>query len=250
MRGGANTGRFHKKRVPDYIRGMNIALWLERAGKSHGELPAVALGARMVLDYGTLAERAARLAGALRGTLKLEAGDRVAIAARNCVEYVEAMFGIWHAGLAAVPTNAKLHGAELGYIIEHSGARLCLASPGLDAEIAPFAPAGLERLIALGSREYEGLFAADAMPVAERGPKRSSARIASSSYIGAPPKISVRRCLGSQSDFASTSRFTMVGAANIELPGQWPMSAKISLGSKPPDCGTTFTASRATCAII
>ena len=49
--------------------------------------------------------------------------------------------------LAAVPANAKLHGAELGYILEHSGARVCFASPGLDAEIAPHAPASLERLI-------------------------------------------------------------------------------------------------------
>ena len=49
--------------------------------------------------------------------------------------------------LAAVPANAKLHGAELGYILEHSGARVCFASRGLDGEIAPHAPTSLERLI-------------------------------------------------------------------------------------------------------
>ena len=43
-------------------------------------------------------------------------------------------------GFAAVPANAKLHGAELGYILEHSGARVCFASDGLDGEIAPHAP--------------------------------------------------------------------------------------------------------------
>jgi long-chain acyl-CoA synthetase len=149
---------------------MNIALWLERAGKSHPGLPAVALGARIVLDYGSLAGPAARLAGALREVLKLETGDRVAIAARNCVEYVEAMFGVWHAGLAAVPANAKLHGAELGFILEHSGAKLCFASKGLDAEIAPFAPKTLERLIAIGSADYERLFAADVIPAVECAP--------------------------------------------------------------------------------
>ncbi len=149
---------------------MNIALWLERAGKSHAGLPAVARGDRVALDYGALASRAARLAGALRSTLKLEAGDRVAIVAKNCAEYVEAMFGVWHAGLAAVPANAKLHGAELGYIIEHSGARLCLTSEGLDAEIAPFAPKTLERLIAIRGAEYERLFAADAIEAVPRAP--------------------------------------------------------------------------------
>ena len=32
------------------------------------------------------------------------------IVAKNCPEYVEMLYGIWHAGLAAVPANAKLHG--------------------------------------------------------------------------------------------------------------------------------------------
>src|SRR6185295_16568722 len=104
---------------------MNIALWLERAGKSHAGLPAAALGEHVVLDYGALATRVARLAGALRTTCRLDASDRVAIVAKNCVQYLEALYGIWHAGLAAVPANAKLHGAELGYILQHSDARVC-----------------------------------------------------------------------------------------------------------------------------
>ena len=102
---------------------------------SHG-IAGVAHGPRAVLSYGALAERSARLAGALRERCRLAPGDRVAIAARNCVEYVEILYAVWHAGAAAVPVNAKLHGAELGYILEHSGARMCFASPGLDGEIA------------------------------------------------------------------------------------------------------------------
>jgi long-chain acyl-CoA synthetase len=147
---------------------MNIALWLERAGKSHPSRPAAALGERVVLDYGALAARAARLAGALRTTCKLAAGDRVAIVAKNCVAYVEVLYGIWHAGLAAVPANAKLHGAELGYILEHSGARVCLVSDGLDAAVAPFAPKSLERLIVIGSEAYERLLAVDAIAAVPR----------------------------------------------------------------------------------
>ena len=134
-------------------------------GLSHPGAPAVGQGPRVAQSYGALAERAARLAGALRA-LGLAPGDRVAIAAKNCVEYVEMMFGIWHAGLAAVPANAKLHGRELGYILEHSGARVCFASTGLDEELAPHAPASLERLIVVGSAAYEKLFSAD--PAASR----------------------------------------------------------------------------------
>jgi long-chain acyl-CoA synthetase len=147
---------------------MNIALWLQRSGRSHGDMPAAALGTRVVARYRDLAARAARLAGALRTRFKLAPGDRVAVVAKNSPAYLELLFGIWHAGLAAVPANAKLHGAELGYILEHSGTRVCFASAGLDSEIAPHAPASLEHLIAIGSADYETLFAADAVDVAPR----------------------------------------------------------------------------------
>jgi len=147
---------------------MNLALWLERAGRSDPGRPAVGHGERVVMSYGDLAGRAARLAGALRGRCDLNAGDRVVIAAKNSPDYVVLMYGVWHAGLAAVPANAKLHGRELGYILEHSGARLCFASPGIDSEIAPHAPPSLERLITIGSAEYEQLFAADPIPATPR----------------------------------------------------------------------------------
>src|SRR6201987_1265520 len=140
---------------------MNLAIWLVRAGLSHGGRPALGYGSRVVRSYDKVAERAARLAAGLRDRFDLRPGERVAIAAKNTPDYLELMFGIWHAGLAAVPANAKLHGRELGYILEHSGTRVCFASPGLDSEIAPHAPATLERLIVVGSRDYEALFAAD-----------------------------------------------------------------------------------------
>ena len=142
---------------------MNLALWLERAGLSHCDLPALGLGKRVLRNYRDTAGRAARLAASLQG-MGLRPGDRVAIIAKNCPDYLELMFGIWHAGLAAVPANAKLHGRELGYILDHSGARVCFISNELDAEMASHAPASLERMIPIGSRDYDALFTAD--PVA------------------------------------------------------------------------------------
>src|SRR3954465_1193624 len=146
---------------------MNLALFLERAGRDDPRRPALGFGARVLRDYGDMAGRVARLAGALPSG-GLNPGDRVAIVAKNSPNYVEVLYAIWHAGLAAVPANAKLHGAELGYILEHSGVRVCFASAGLDGEIAPHAPASLERLIVIGSRDYEALFSADATGVAPR----------------------------------------------------------------------------------
>jgi long-chain acyl-CoA synthetase len=118
-------------------------------------------------SYAEVAGRVARLAGALRD-FGLEPGERVAIAATNSPDYLEVLYAIWHAGLAAVPANAKLHGAELGYILEQSGARVCFTSEGLDGEIAPHAPQSLERVIVVGSPEYGKLFAADPVAVVAR----------------------------------------------------------------------------------
>jgi long-chain acyl-CoA synthetase len=147
---------------------MNLALWLYRAGLSHAERPAAATGTRVVATYGQLAMRAARLAGALREGFKLAPGERVAIAAKNTPDYIALLYGIWHAGLVAVPANAKLHGAELAYILEQSGARVCFASPGIDSEIAAHAPKSLQRLIAIGSADYVSLFTADPIAVVPR----------------------------------------------------------------------------------
>ena len=147
---------------------MNLALWLQRAGSSHGSMPAAASGTRVVMTYGDLAMRAARLAGALRDRFKLKPGERVAIVAKNTPDYVALLYGIWHAGLAAVPANAKLHGSELGYILEQSGALVCFASKGIDTDIAPHAPKTLEHLITIGSADYEPLFSADAIDVVPR----------------------------------------------------------------------------------
>ena len=149
---------------------MNVALWLARSGFGHAAMPAAAIGTRVVMNYGELASRAARLAGSLRDRLHLKPGDRVAIVAKNSIDYLALLYGIWHAGLAAVPANAKLHGAELGYILEHSGARVCFASNGVDAEIAAHAPKNLERLISIGAADYQALFTADPIDIVPRAP--------------------------------------------------------------------------------
>ena len=76
---------------------MNLALWLERAGRSHPQMPAVGYGKKIVFDYGALALRTAKIAGALR-TAGIKPGDRVAIASKNHTDYLALLFGIWHAG--------------------------------------------------------------------------------------------------------------------------------------------------------
>ncbi len=104
---------------------MNIATLLDAAARRLPEAGAIALGRRTVLTYGNLALRVARLSSGLRLRLGLERGDRVALYMQNCVEYFEVLFAIWHAGLVAVPVNAKLHPRELRWILEDCGAKAC-----------------------------------------------------------------------------------------------------------------------------
>jgi len=139
---------------------VNIASDLHAAAQRDPARIAVASGDAAFARYDELASLVARLAGGLRA-LGLKTGDRVAVIAKNVPHYVEALYAIWHAGLVAVPANAKLHGAELGYILDHSSARVCFVSPGLDADIAPHAPVTLERMIVLGGADYGRLLAAD-----------------------------------------------------------------------------------------
>ena len=113
---------------------MNIAAWLERSATLHGTNPALLLGAEIRADYASFHRRAAALAGALaaRG---ITPGDRVAIWAKNTPDYLIALYGIWIAGAAAVPVNARLHPREADWILANSGARLAFASADLAAHV-------------------------------------------------------------------------------------------------------------------
>ena len=91
---------------------MNLAAWVEKWGRAAPDRPAIACGGATHSTYRQWAARARVLAGNLRALCKPD--DRVAIAMTNRPEFLEALFAIWHAGLVAVPMNAKLHSDEFG----------------------------------------------------------------------------------------------------------------------------------------
>ena len=105
---------------------MNLAVWVERHGRGRPDDAALAEGERVHATWAAFAARTAGAASGLRDELGLSPGDRVAIVMRNRPEYLEALFAIWHAGLVAVPVNARLHRDELGYILEHSGSAVAV----------------------------------------------------------------------------------------------------------------------------
>jgi fatty-acyl-CoA synthase len=77
---------------------------------------------RRSLTFAQWDERARRLANALLG-VGLTKGDRVALLAYNCVEWMELYVGLARAGLVAVPINCRLAGPEIAYIAQHCEAR-------------------------------------------------------------------------------------------------------------------------------
>jgi long-chain acyl-CoA synthetase len=112
---------------------MNLAHLLLRSARSQPERPAIALGKRPVLSYRELARRVSQISSSLRE--RFEPGARIGLAMKNCVEYYEILFACWHAGMVAVPMNAKLHPKELAYILENSGARLCFTTPDMESMV-------------------------------------------------------------------------------------------------------------------
>jgi fatty-acyl-CoA synthase len=110
---------------------LNPVDFLRRAAYVYREKIAVVDG-ELRYSYGQLAERSWRLANALRSA-GLRKGDRVATLLFNSSPMLEAHFGVPAAGGILVAINNRLASPEVGYILEHSGARVLL----LDAELAP-----------------------------------------------------------------------------------------------------------------
>ncbi len=103
--------------------------------------------------YTELDERRLEAAAALiaRG---IKPGERVAIWAQNCEEWIVAGLAIHAVGAALVPLNTRMKGEEAGYILRKSGARL-LFCPGnflgqhYPSLLGAHRPASLETIVVL-----------------------------------------------------------------------------------------------------
>ena len=116
---------------------MNLAGWVDRNGRRLRDEPALADGERVHASWGAFAARVSAAAGGLRDSLALSPGDRVAIVMRNRPEYLEALFAAWHAGLVAVPVNARLHRDEIAYVLDHSGSSVVVTDQEHADDVEP-----------------------------------------------------------------------------------------------------------------
>ena len=148
---------------------MNLANLLLNAAARFPDAPALARGTEIVASYADHADRSARLAGALLDLPGIAPGDRIAIAMKNSPEYSEIMFAAWHAGLAVVPMNARLHPREFGFILDDAGAKACFVSDDLADGIAEIADdvASLDHVVLAGSARYREMMSGDAVEPAD-----------------------------------------------------------------------------------
>ena len=136
---GANAPAATATKV--YRSELNPVDFLGRAAFVYPEKVAVVDGPRRY-SYRELAERSWRLANALRSA-GLRKGDRVATLLFNSSPMLEAHFGVPAAGGILVAVNYRLASPEVGYVLEHSGARFLLVDEGLEPLIAPLALHGV-----------------------------------------------------------------------------------------------------------
>ncbi len=164
---------------------MNIAHWLERIAQVNGAAPALFSGREMVADYAAFHRAAAGFAAGLaaRG---IAPGDRVALFMKNCPDYLVALFGTWIAGAAAVPVNAKLHPKEAAFILEDSGARLCVVTPDLCAGLGAKTRVDL---IDVAEEGFATMCHTDPAPVAGRAPSDLAWLFYTSGTTGRPKGV-------------------------------------------------------------
>jgi len=169
----------------------NVANLLLRAARVHSRQPALALGTRVIADYAMLERRVAALAWTLRHRVGLNAGDCVALFMANCPEFVEVLFACWHAGLAAVPVNAKLHPRELEFILSDSGARLCFVTAENEGGAQSARAPALLDLINVRSAAYDRLIGDEGIDIAPCGPDDVAWLFYTSGTTGRPKGVMI-----------------------------------------------------------
>lgn len=143
--------------------------------------PAPSLGE---VSYREMARRGRAFNAALDG-LGIGEGERVAIVSHNSARLLELLLAVPSSGRVLVPVNFRLAPEEVSYIVGHSGARVLLVDPELEATLK-----GVEAEHRFGTgEEYEQLLDFDTEPRAWSTPDEdATATINYTSGTTARPK--------------------------------------------------------------
>jgi len=121
-------------------RPLTIGALFEHGARVHGEAEVVTAHERGVrrARFAEVAERAARLAGALR-RLGMRPGDRVATFGWNTQEHLEAYLAVPSMGAVLHTLNIRLFPEQLTYVANHAEDRLVLVDASCVPLLAPVA---------------------------------------------------------------------------------------------------------------
>jgi acyl-CoA synthetase (AMP-forming)/AMP-acid ligase II len=128
-------------------------------------------GSTVRLTFDQLADEVASATRAIVAN-GIDRGDRVAIWAPNCAEWVIAALGALGAGALLVPLNTRFKGAEAAYILRESGARLLLTVEGF---LGNDYPAMLDAAVAAGDKVPD-LERVVILRTGDDGPHRTTAK--------------------------------------------------------------------------
>lgn len=141
---------------------MNLSMTLAQVARRLPHAPGITSDAG-TLSYGAFEDSVGRIAASLLGRHGLKPGGHVGVAMENCAELLLAMYGIWRAGLVAVPLNSKLHPKEMAFILSNAECKLCFCTEkiadgitGLGMSEGPRPP-----LIVAGTKDFAALLTAE-----------------------------------------------------------------------------------------
>ncbi|HBO97444.1 MAG TPA: hypothetical protein DE315_06580 [Candidatus Omnitrophica bacterium] len=153
---------------------MDIRQVLDNTAKRFPEKPAIIFKGEAI-SFAGLRETSLRLANALSSN-GVQKGDKVAIYLPNCPEYIYSYLACFHLGCVGVPLDFMLKADELISCLEHSEARILIASQQNDVsfeQIQKAVPALRKIILCRGEAvldnivRYENVMAAAAIDVPE-----------------------------------------------------------------------------------
>lgn len=140
--------------LPPAFRHITLGNGIRAAALRVGDKPALRLGGE-TLGYRALTRRMARLANLGHEALGVRAGDRVALIAPNCLEYVELVAGLSDLGAIVATLSPRLTRAELASILADCEPAVIIVHPNCEVSLDPAWERDL-RIVRLG-QDYERL---------------------------------------------------------------------------------------------
>jgi acyl-CoA synthetase (AMP-forming)/AMP-acid ligase II len=153
-----------------------------------------AMDSRRSLSFDQWNQRADLLAAGLLSQ-GLSPGERVAVLAHNCVEWMEIYVALARAGLVALPINFRLVGHEIAYILGDAQAAALLCTSLLQDKVQEVLPTlGLKACVQMGGAthagwlDYDSLIAQATLPAQwpQVQPKDTCALMYTSGTTGKP----------------------------------------------------------------